>query len=296
MQKFAGITPSSSEAPTNGTCHSNVMDSPSGMELAARLIRGKLVELSHRAKTPHLASALSCVDILVAAYWGVLDIRADNLKSPQRDRFIISKGHAAPALYATLAFRGLLPFEVLDTFARPGSPLAEQPSPGCVPGVEWATGSLGHGLGAGIGMALAARIKKLSYRVMVLLGDGECNEGSVWEAAMFAPKMGLKGLTVIIDFNKWQATGRSRDIMALDSLRDKWEAFGWAAFEVDGHDTRALQELMKLPERGERRPVAIIAHTVKGRGVDFMEDDNNWHYLVPNEEQVASAHRQLGLS
>jgi len=190
--------------------------------------------MSHKAGTPHLGSALSCTDILVAAYWNVLKINPAAPHDESRDRFILSKGHAATVLYAVLADRGFFPKTVLDTFAQEGSPLAEQPSPNCAPGVELATGSLGHGLPVGIGMAMAARIRKLDYRVLVTMSDGECNEGSVWEGAMFAAAQGLGRLTVIVDYNKWQATGRSDEVMALPSLCAKWAAFGWKAMEING--------------------------------------------------------------
>lgn len=260
----------------------------------AREIRGKLVEMSHNAGTPHLGSALSCVDILVAAYWNVVRIDGAKPLDELRDRFILSKGHAASALYAVLAKRGFFSTEVLDSFAQEGSCLAEQPSPNCAPGVELATGSLGHGLPVGIGLAMAARIRKRDYRVFVVMSDGECNEGSVWEGAMFAPAQKLGRLAVVIDYNKWQATGRSNEIMAMESLVAKWAAFGWKACEVDGHDISALSEAMKQIGTGDQ-PIAIVAHTVKGKGISFMENDNNWHYRVPKKEEVIAAHRELGL-
>jgi transketolase len=164
-----------------------------------------------------------------------------------------------------------------------------------VPGVEAATGSLGHGLPIGIGMALARRIQGRDYHVYVLLSDGECNEGSVWEAAMLAPAQGLDRLTVIVDYNKWQATGRSNDVMALAPLAEKWRAFGWRTVEIDGHDLAAVTAALTLGDGGEGRPLAIIAHTIKGRGVSFMEDDNNWHYRIPTAEEVEAARRELGV-
>lgn len=262
--------------------------------LAAK-IRATLIEISHKRRVPHLASALSCVDILVAIYWGSHRLSAEQLKTEGRDRFIISKGHAAPALYATLAYRGAIPFEVLETLGEIGSPLAEQPAPRCAIGVEWATGSLGHGLGAAIGMLLSARIKKMDTRATVLLGDGECNEGSVWEGALFAAAQKLGRLTAIVDWNRWQATARSNETMALKPFREKWESFGWEAHLVDGHDIAAMQEILDA-SRDSEKPLAIVANTVKGKGVDFMEDDNNWHYRTPSADEVVESRRQLGLS
>jgi transketolase len=261
----------------------------------ARCIRFRLVQMSHVAGTPHLGSALSCVDILVAAYWRAARIDPQKPNDPLRDRCILSKGHAATALYATLAYRGFFPVDWLDRFAQHRSPLAEQPSPGCAPGVELATGSLGHGLPVGLGMALAARIQRRHYRVFVIMSDGECNEGSVWEAAMFAPSQRLDNLAVIIDYNKWQATGRSNEIMALTSLVKKWEAFGWNALEVDGHDVGALAEAMNRVPQGDGRPLALVAHTVKGKGISFMEDDNNWHYRIPTADELKRARMELRL-
>ena len=266
------------------------------LDRIAAELRGEAIGLSHRAKTPHLGSSLSCLDLLAVLYWEFLRIDPKKPGSPDRDRFILSKGHAAPALYVALCERGFFPTKFLEEYGKDGAALAEQPAPNCAAGVEWATGSLGHGLPVGIGMALAARIQKRNYRTVVLLSDGECNEGTVWEAAMFAAAQKLGSLTVLVDYNKWQATGRSEEVMALAPLRDKWEAFGWESYEVDGHDfaeIRAALTCAVLPDRN--KPLAIIAHTIKGRGVSFMEDDNNWHYRIPNPEELAAAHKELGL-
>lgn len=259
----------------------------------ARDIRRSVVTMSHAARAPHLAPALSCVDILVAAYWLALRIDPHDPANPARDRLIFSKGHAVSALYATLAHRGLFPIERLSEYGRHGGTMAEQPIPFAVPGVELATGSLGHGLPVGVGIALAARITGLPSRVLVVMGDGECNEGSVWEAAMFVPAHRLNHLTVVVDFNRWQGTGRSEDVLALQPLAAKWSAFGWRAVEVDGHDIHALAAAMQ-PTVDDPRPTAIIAHTVKGKGVSFMEDDNNWHYRVPDDDERRRAMVELG--
>ena len=259
----------------------------------ARRIRAQLVRMSHAGKAPHLGSALSCVDILLTLYWSVAAVDPQRPDEPKRDRIILSKGHAAAALYATLAERRFWDRCLLDTYARDGSQLPEQMSPQCVPGVEAATGSLGHGLSLGLGMALAARILGLPYRVWVVLSDGECNEGSVWEAAMFGAAQRLDHVTAIVDYNGWQATGRSDEILQLQPLEEKWRAFGWASTSVDGHDVRALDAALRPRHGMPPAPRAIIARTVKGKGVSFMEDDNNWHYRIPNVEEMRKACAEL---
>lgn len=261
-----------------------------------REIRGRLVELSHGTGAPHLGSSLSCVDILVAAYWTCLAIDPTRPDDPRRDRLLFSKGHAATTLYVTLAYRGFFPMALLDTFAQPGSTLSEHPNAHCAPGVEMASGSLGHGLPIGLGMALAARIQGQRYRVYVVMSDGECNEGSVWEAALLAPAHRLENVCVVIDYNKWQATGRSDQVTALQPLRQKWEAFGWSSYEADGHDLRALSLLLNRVPDGTGKPVAVVAHTVKGKGVSFMEDNNDWHYRIPSAEELRKAKQELRLA
>jgi len=263
------------------------------LESIAKRIRRKLVEMSHEARTPHLGSSLSCVDIMVAAYWGVLKIDPQNSTDSNRDRLIFSKGHAATTLYVTLALRGFFSDEYLGMYAKEGGKLPEHPSPRCAPGVEVAAGSLGHGLSLGLGVALAGRIQKRFCRVYVVMSDGECNEGSVWEAAMLAPAQRLENLVAIVDFNRWQATGRSEKITSLSPLKDKWEAFGWSGYDVDGHHIGALVDVLKNVPDGTGKPVAVIAHTIKGKGVSFMEDDNNWHYRIPNADETKSALSEL---
>lgn len=270
-------------------------DVPALKAMAAQL-RGRVVEMSHKAQSAHLASCLSCCDVLAAAYWHAIDIDPADPRAPDRDRFILSKGHAASALYATLAYRGFFPRDLLDTYCQDGALLAEHPPANLLAGVEAATGSLGHGLPLGLGMAVAARIAGQHHRVFVLLSDGENNEGSVWEAAMFAGGQRLENVCVVVDYNKWQATARSNETLALAPLRDKWAAFGWDAHEVDGHDVGELARLMRNVPNGSGKPVALIAHTVKGKGVSFMEDDNNWHYRAPTAVEVTKAFAELGLS
>lgn len=249
--------------------------------------------MSHAAATAHLASSLSVVDLLVAAF-SHLELKGVNLSNPDRNRLILSKGHAVSALYALLAESGYFPVEWLQDFNKDGGRLPEQPSPRCVPGIELATGSLGHGLSVGLGLALGFRIRGRDRQVVVVLSDGECQEGSVWEAAMMAGHQGLTHLTALIDHNKWQATGRTNEFVGLEPLAPKWEAFGWQTVEVDGHDLGQLRDA--LAHRDQRRPTAIVAHTVKGKGVSFMEDDNNWHYRSPNATELVQALAELGLT
>ena len=272
----------------------NLTELPSVAQLKAiaTRVRRSVVTLSHKGGTPHLGSGMSCTDILVAAYFNVLRIDPAKADDPARDRFILSKGHAAAALYATLALRGFFPEKTLDSYNVAGSKLPEHPSPRSLPGIEIGTGSLGHGLPIGIGIALACRMQGLPSRVVVCMSDGECNEGSVWEAALFAPAQKLENLTAVIDFNKWQATGRSCELMALEPLREKWQAFGWDAVEIDGHDLGALTRELAVTTPG--KPRLVVAHTVKGKGVSFMEDDNNWHYRIPDDDEYARAMAELG--
>lgn len=254
--------------------------------------RADIIEMSYHAKAAHLASALSCVDIMTVLYASILNVDSTNYDSPDRDRFILSKGHAATALYALLAWKGLIKHDDLKNYGQKGSFLEEHPSPKQI-GVEAATGSLGHGLAIGNGMALSTRITGRDFRVFVLMSDGECNEGSVWEAAMFGSQYKLHNLTAIVDYNKWQATGRSKEILKLHSLSEKWASFGWNVAEIDGHDHQVLFD--ELSKNENHSPKMIIAHTVKGKGVSFMEDDNNWHYRVPTLEELNKAKLELGM-
>ena len=264
-------------------------------ELALRL-RRHVVRMCSRGGSSHVGSGLSIADIIAVLYGGVLRIDPARPEWSERDRFILSKGHAAAALYATLAMKGYFALEELETFCKDGGRLAEHPPANLLPGVEAATGSLGHGLPLGCGMALSGRIKGETFRIFALLSDGENNEGSVWEAAMFAAAQKLENVCVIVDYNKWQATARSNETLMLAPLREKWQAFGWDAHEIDGHDVGALAEAMQRVPNGSGKPVALIAHTVKGKGVSFMEDDNNWHYRAPTAEEVVKAHKELGLA
>ena len=265
------------------------------LESLAKTIRFRIIRTSHLSGTPHLGSCLSCVDLLVYLYWNQLRIDPKEPTDPQRDRFILSKGHAAPALFQVLAERGYFSVNDLEDYGADGSLFGEHPpTPTHLPGIEAATGSLGHGLPMGLGMALASRINGHRYRVYAILGDGECNEGSVWEAALMAAAQKVGNLTAIIDYNKWQATGRSNDVMALEPLGDKWRAFGWNVSEINGHDFNAVAAAL-ADNDADSRPTLVVANTIKGRGVSFMEDDNNWHYRIPTADELALAASELGI-
>ena len=270
------------------------VDSNKMLAEIARTIRIRTVQTSAEARIPHLGSCLSCVELLTVLYWKELKINTKIPDFEDRDRFILSKGHGAPVLFQVLAERGFFPVERLDEFGQPGSVFHEHPpKPGYIPGVEAATGSLGHGLPMALGMAIAQRIKGSKGRSYALLSDGECNEGSIWEAAMMAAGQSVDHLTAIIDYNKWQATGRSKEVLALEPLAAKWESFGWHTQEINGHNIDEICSALNHARTEKDKPSMIIAHTVKGKGISFMEDDNNWHYRTPNAEELAAALEQL---
>lgn len=267
------------------------------LEQIASELRGEIIANSSRTSTPHLGSCLSCVDILVALYFSVLKIDPDASSAVDRDRCVLSKGHAVPALFFTLAKRGFFPESDLQTYGLDGSIFHEHPpSPAMLNGIEAATGSLGHGLPISLGFAIYSKIKGINNHNFCILGDGECNEGTIWEAAMMAPAQKVNNLTVIVDYNKWQATGRSQEVFSLGNLADKWKAFGWQVSELDGHDISSLESKLNKCRDYKEQPSVIIANTVKGKGVSFMEDDNNWHYRIPNQDEVELAKIELGLS
>jgi transketolase len=234
-------------------------------------------------------------DLVACLYWNTLRIDSANPEWPERDRFLLSKGHGAAILYATLAERGFFLVEELDTYCQNGSRLTGHATSG-VPGVEFSSGSLGHGLPVGCGIALAAKRGKLPFRTFVLLSDGELDEGSNWEAILFAPQHRLDNLVAIVDYNKIQSFGLVKDVLDLDPLADKFRAFRWAVREVDGHNMQELTDALGSVPYESGRPTAIIAHTIKGKGVSFMEDSLAWHYKSPNDEQVKIALAELGVA
>ena len=262
------------------------------LEEQARQVRRDIIRMCLAGKSSHIGTALSAVDMLVVMYFNTLNVNPGEPQWPGRDRFILSKGHGGAALYAVLARRGFFPVADLDGYCSDGSFMIGH----CdrkVPGVEVSTGSLGHGLSIGVGMALAARYDKASSRVFVLLGDGECDEGAVWEAAMSAGHFGLDGLTALVDHNKQQALGHVVDVMTLEPLAEKFKAFGWSVREIDGHDMREIVEVLDRTPFEKGRPSMIIANTVKGKGVSFMEDELLWHYKSLTEEEAGKALAEL---
>lgn len=262
------------------------------IQLAAA-IRSHTVQMVHRVNASHVGGGLSMADLLAVLYHEALRSFPAEPRHPDRDRFILSKGHACAALYATLALKDFFPLEDLSQFGQDGSRLMTHISHK-VPGVEFSTGSLGHGLGFACGKALAAKRQKKAWRVFALLSDGELDEGSNWEAILFAPHHQLDNLVAIIDYNKIQSLGSVKEVLDLHPLPEKFRAFNWAVKEIDGHDHDAISRALRTLPFEPGKPSCLIAHTVKGKGVDFMEDKLLWHYRTPNAEQVKQALEQLG--
>jgi len=260
----------------------------------ARKTRRLILEAAFRTQTHHLGSALSIVDLLTILYSRTLKINPQKPKDIRRDRFILSKGHACLALYTILAKKGFFSEkELLENYARDGGKLGLHPDKDSMPGIEVTTGSLGQGLSVGTGLALAAKINKLSYRTFVIIGDGECNEGSIWEAAMFASQQKLDNLVAILDYNHLQGFGRTEEVINLEPLVDKWQSFGWAVKEIDGHNFKEIiQAFDRIPFK-KNKPNMIIANTVKGKGVSFLEDKLESHYKKINQEELAIALKEL---
>lgn len=258
----------------------------------ARRIRIHTAHMVHRVNASHIGGCYSMADILAVLYTHILKVRPTNPSWPDRDRLILSKGHSTAILYATLAELGFFPTTDLELYGQDGSHLMTHVSHK-VPGVEFSTGSLGHGLPFALGKALAAKRSRQTWRTFALLSDGELDEGSNWEAILLAPQHHLDNLTAIIDFNRIQSLGNVSDIAELQPLADKFRAFRWAVREVDGHDHAALREALAAVPWEPGRPSCLIAHTTKGRGVDFMQDQLAWHYKSPDAAQLAEALRQL---
>lgn len=267
-------------------------ETPAFLQAQARAIRRWVLALCGHAKTGHVGSTLSLVDILTVLYYHTLRVDPARPQWDVRDRLILSKGHAAVGLYVILAARGFFPESQLWDYLTDGSALTAHAN-ASVPGVELSTGSLGHGLPVGVGMALGATLADASWRTIVILSDGECNEGSTWEAILAAGNLHLDHLVAIVDYNHMQALGSTHEVMELEPLANKWSSFGWAVREVDGHDVAALETaLARVPfERG--KPSVLLATTQMGKGISFMEGKLEWHYLKPSSEQVAQGLEEL---
>jgi len=256
----------------------------------ARRARITALTACSRSGASHIGAALSVIDILAVIYGRVADVAPDRVDDPGRDIVLVSKGHSASGVYAVMAHAGYFPVEWMDDYYLDGSHLGGHVTAHGIPGVELSTGALGHALPFGVGRALVDKLDGSDRRVFVVLSDGECAEGSNWEAALMAAHHSLGGITVVIDRNKLQILGRTEDVLGLEPFADKWRAFGWEVVDVDGHDHDALESEMRTRSS---RPRAIIAHTTKGKGVDFMEDKVEWHTLVPNADHLAVAIAQL---
>jgi transketolase len=263
------------------------------LEIIAVKIRKKIIEMLYRAESGHPGGSLSAVDAMVALYFFQMKHDPKNPKNPNRDRFILSKGHAAPALYAALAESGYFSYDELDNLRKMNCMLQGHPACLCTPGIEASTGSLGHGLSFAIGVALAAKLDKKDYNIYVMLGDGETNEGQIWEAAAAASHYKLDNITALIDRNYLQIDGNTEKIMRLESIRDRWNSFGWKVNEIDGHDIKKILEALDESNENLNTPTIIILNTIKGKGVSFMENNVDFHGVPPNKMEYNLAIEEL---
>ena len=260
-------------------------------EEICKSVRRDVAKMMHRSFSSHIGGCYSVTEILVTLYFEILDVDSAHPSKDDRDILLLSKAHSSAALYSVLAKKGFFPKENLDTYYLDGGKLPGHLDKEAAPGVEFSFGSLGHGLSVGVGMALANKRMNNSGKVFVILGDGECNEGSVWEAVMFAPHHNLSNLTVIIDYNKIQSFGSTNEVINQEPIAEKWKSFGWKVVEIDGHSHDELLNAFNLPH--ENLPKMILANTVKGKGVSFMENSLAWHYKSPNDEELELALKEL---
>jgi len=260
----------------------------------ARVIRKHILNMITEAKSGHPGGSLSAVELLTVLYFSAMNIDPENSSDPNRDRFVLSKGHAAPVLYATLAERGYFSGEELSGLRKLGCRLQGHPDMKNIPGVDMSTGSLGQGLSAAAGMALAAQLGNRKYRVFALLGDGELEEGQIWEAAMFAAHYKLANLTAIVDYNGLQIDGPVAEVMSPLPIPDKWQAFGWQVIEIDGHDIQAIHQALQQAKTISDKPTIIVARTVKGKGISCMENVADWHGKAPTRDECRQYISELG--
>jgi transketolase len=263
------------------------------LQAIAKRVRREIVEMTGAAKSGHPGGSLSAVEVVVELYFDYMKHDPKNPKWPDRDRFILSKGHAAPVLYAVMAEAGYTPVEQLNTLRKLGSIYQGHPDVRFIPALEASTGSLGQGVSLALGMGLAAKLDGRSFRTYVMLGDGEIQEGQVWEGAMFGAFHKVDNVVAIVDYNRIQLDGFVKDIMELEPLTDKWKAFGWHVIEIDGHDFAAVRKALEEAEATKGKPSVIIAHTVKGKGVSFMENNPKFHGTPPNAAEVQQALQEL---
>jgi len=275
-------------------------DGLAGLAAQADEVRALVLRSVAAARAGHIGGPLSVADLLVALYFSILRVRPDEPAWPDRDRVVLSKGHSAIALYATLARRGYFPIEELDTFDQLESRLQGHPDMTLLPGLDMSTGSLGMGLSAGVGMAIGARLRAGPERIYVILGDGECQEGAVWEAAFVAARYGLDNLCAIVDVNSLQQYGWAAEAPLIrqppwpsGALRRQWRGFGWRVLETDGHDMGRIMATLRAAQKVKSRPVVVLAHTIKGKGVSFMEGRYEWHARVPTPDELAAGLGEL---
>lgn len=259
----------------------------------SKKVRRQVLKMIYETRSAHLGSSLSSVDILVSLYFGILNTDPSYPAMPERDRFLMSKGHGCPAWYATLYERGFIDQEILSGFAVDGGSLEHHPNKMPAYGIDFSSGSLGHALSVACGICTGAKYRNEDYHTFVLMSDGETQEGSVWEAAMFAAQHNLDHLVAIVDYNKIQALGRTDEVISLEPIEDKWRAFGWHVTRVDGHDIGQLCRVLDKDSLFPGQPNMIIADTLKGKGVSFMEDKLLWHYRCPSEEEYLKALEEL---
>lgn len=274
-------------------CFNKIIMEQIDIQLTAVQIRKSVVELITKSKDGHIPSAQSMVEILLVLYHNILNIDPKNPTDENRDRFILSKGHGCASLYSILANLGFFPKDELEKYATINGILGGHPEMQKVPGIEVSTGSLGHGFPMGVGMAMSAKLNNQKHKVYCVVGDGECNEGTIWEAANISAHFKLDNLVVIVDHNKQQASGDVFEIMNPHLLSEKWKSFGWETIELDGHNIESLHKAFTSLPFKSGKPSAIIANTIKGKGISFMENERRWHTAIPNEEEFKLAMAEL---
>jgi len=255
-------------------------------------IRKQILKMIVKATASHIAPSYSIVELLVYLYEKVLKINPKKPKDPNRDIFILSKGWAVSCLYSILAHKGFFEKKLLYNYCIDGGKMIAMTTINDIPGIEASTGSAGHGLPIGAGMAMAMKLKKIDRRVYVIVGDGECDEGSIWETALIASHQKLNNLVAIIDYNKWQSFGRTNEVLNLEPLKNKWEAFNWQVIEIDGHNFNEIDLAIKKSHLSKNKPTIVIAHTVKGKGLSIIEDNNDYHYKTPREKELIIAKKE----